>query len=189
MWRRSGRSCAPRQRRQVDRRAVLGREADLARGRRRARAGCSATTVVLPQPLSPTSASVSPRAMWKLTPSTARTWPDLALQQPAPDREVLASGRSTSSDGHAVPPHAVAARDVKQLAPVAGSGGTGSAAPRVSQRPGDELRAARMERAAGRPVARDAAPRRRSSPAARAASLGCSGPSAAAPGCRGAAAL
>src|SRR3990172_9023455 len=38
--------------------------------------------VVLPQPLSPTSPSVSPRRMLKLTSSTALTWPTTRLRTP-----------------------------------------------------------------------------------------------------------
>ena len=39
-------------------------------------------TVVLPQPDSPTSPSVSPRWMAKLTPSTALTWPTTRWSTP-----------------------------------------------------------------------------------------------------------
>ena len=46
--------------------------------------------MVLPQPLSPTSASVSPSSTWKLTSSTARTCADDALEEALVDREVLA---------------------------------------------------------------------------------------------------
>ena len=45
-------------------------------------------TVHLPQPDSPTRASVSPRSMWNDTPSTARTAPAFAAQAP-PQRKVL----------------------------------------------------------------------------------------------------
>src|SRR5713101_9026108 len=38
--------------------------------------------VVLPQPLSPTRASVSPRSTWKETSSTARTWPTTRRSRP-----------------------------------------------------------------------------------------------------------
>ena len=49
----------------------------------------SRPTVVLPQPDSPTRPSVSPRRISKLTPSTAWTTADRALQDAAVDREVL----------------------------------------------------------------------------------------------------
>ncbi len=45
--------------------------------------------VDLPQPLSPTSPSVSPRSMWNEMPSTAWTWPDDAREHALVDREML----------------------------------------------------------------------------------------------------
>ena len=57
--------------------------------------------VVLPQPLSPTSDSVSPRSMVKLTSSTARTWPTTRPQQAAMDREELPQIAHVEDAGHA----------------------------------------------------------------------------------------
>ncbi len=132
-------------------------------------------TVVLPQPLSPTSARVSPRRDRRSSRPARR----------ARGRSRAAAARCGSGsdllqavdleDGHALAPSAVA---WKQLAP--------SPVGRDRRRhlggaaAGDHLRAARMERAARRAALPDAAPRRRSSPAARAARRGGWAPSAAA---------
>ena len=61
-------------------------------------------TVVLPQPDSPTSASVSPRRTVRSTPSTAFTWPRDALQNAGADRE---PGLSPRSSRRGSPPAAV----------------------------------------------------------------------------------
>ena len=99
-------------------------------------------TVVLPQPLSPTSDRVSPRAMAKLTSCTARTRAGLALQQPAADREGLAEPLDLE-DAHASRHRVEAARAFA----VGRQGGRhlGRAAA------GDHLGAARMEGASARP--------------------------------------
>ena len=57
----------------------------------------SRPTVVLPQPDSPTSPSVSPARTSKSTPSTARTWPTTRCSAPARTGKVFASPRTSSS--------------------------------------------------------------------------------------------
>ena len=52
-------------------------------------------TVVLPQPDSPTRASVSPGKIVRSTPSTARTWPVTRCRTPRADREPGAQGRGS----------------------------------------------------------------------------------------------
>jgi hypothetical protein len=57
-------------------------------------------TVVLPQPDSPTRPSVSPGAIWKLTPSTALTRPTVCLRMPRLTGKWVCRSR-TSSRGRA----------------------------------------------------------------------------------------
>ena len=61
----------------------------------------SFAVVVLPQPDSPTTPSVLPPSMAKVTPSTARTTPRLAAEDAAPRREMLAEAGSLQNGGHA----------------------------------------------------------------------------------------
>ena len=59
--------------------------------------------VDLPHPDSPTSPSVSARSMWKLTPSTARTYPTTCRNTPAVTGKCITRSR-TRTNGAAPPP-------------------------------------------------------------------------------------
>ena len=80
-------------------------------------------TVVLPQPDSPTSASVSPGKIVRSTPSTARTWPLTRFKHAGADREPglrsrISSSASALSTVMAAPP--------RPLSPPGGSAPTAS---------------------------------------------------------------
>ena len=57
-------------------------------------------TVDLPQPDSPTMASVSPASSWKSTPSTARTWPDTRPKAPRRTGKCLARPATSQERAH-----------------------------------------------------------------------------------------
>src|SRR5581483_6309962 len=99
-------------------------------------------SVVLPQPLSPTTATISPASTCKSTPSTACTKPRGAPNQPAPTEKRTSSpqiSRSGGTTGLLVEP---AARP--------GSRRDGEIGRRLDRAPGQLLDAARMKAAAGR---------------------------------------
>ena len=182
--RRSARSSPARQLAEIDHRAVRARACRISPAVGSIARRMQRAVVVLPQPLSPTRPRVSPSSMWKSRRPPRARGPPCAAGSPS------GSGRAS------------AARRPRRSGPVAGAViRRGSSSPRGRRPPGagsvrpgrsapaHELRAARVEGAAARPVVRDAARRRRSaSSRSRVRAPRCWGSSAAARACRDAAA-
>src|SRR5512139_468797 len=113
--------------------------------------------VVLPQPLSPTSDSVSPSLRKKVTSSTALTWPTSFCSRPRRIGKYFFSPFTSRSTGLAAPVPAWVTRRpslVEEAADPAPRPGILERGLVAVAAPGLERGAARMERAAGRAVER-----------------------------------